>query len=184
MSIKSFNEYLTELSMGRVWSYFQDLTRTAGIISASRQGRTAKENADATMRLAGEVRSAGFGYVFADGHWIETKDDGSQVPVKETSLIIRGNQNDNGQLKGYLRKWLHAYDQEGAIYKPEGVTYVIVMTAYGPETRVGYFHPDRAGEMMTKLRGHGGRTFVFESAYTPMTWMQRVLHAAKKRNNS
>lgn len=181
MSIKGFNEYLTETTLSRVWSTFNDRAITSGIISASRAEHSAAENAARTMDLASKVRAAGYGYVFVDGQWVEMGPTGLAAPVKETSLVIRGSANDNGKLKGFLRKWMHEYDQEGIIFKPEGETYVIVMTEYGPETHIGSFHPNNAAATMTKLRGRGDRSFVFESAYTAMGYAGRLLHDAKKK---
>jgi hypothetical protein len=181
MSIKTFNEYLTETTLSRVWSTFNEPAIAAGIISASRQERSAAENAARTMDLASKVRSAGYGYVFVDGQWVEMSPTGLAVPVKETSLVIRGGPKDNGKLKGNLRKWMGEYDQEGVIFKPEGESYVIVMTNNGTETRIGSFHPDDAASMMTKLRGRGNRSFVFESAYTSMGYVGRLLHDAEKK---
>ncbi len=175
MSIKSFNQYLTETPLSRVWSTFTTPDIVAGIISASRGEKSAKENAARTMELASKVRSAGYGYVFVDGQWTEMGPNGLEHPVKETSLVINGGSKDNGRLKGFLRKWMGEYDQEGIIFKPEDATYVIVMTSNGTETRVGSFHPDVAASMMTKLRGRGDRSFVFESAYTAMGFAGRLL---------
>ncbi len=181
MSIKTFNEYLTETSLSRVWSTFNDPEIVAGIISASRKHLKPAENAARTMDLARAVYAAGYGYVYVDGAWVETTAAGDKVAVQETSLVIRGSAKDNGRLKGYLRKWMGEYDQEGVIFKPEGETYVIVMTEYGPETRIGRFHPDKVAEMMTKLRGRGNRSFVFEGAYTPMNWISRFLVELRKK---
>lgn len=185
MSIKSFTEYLTETSLSRIWSYFSDTTVPAGIISASRsEYRQTTTNEARTMALARDVRAAGFGYVFADGHWIEKDVHGAEVHVEETSLIISGSPNDNGKMKGCLRTWRDAYQQESVLFKPEGTTHVFALNHDGTETDIGVFHADRVADMMTKLRGRGGRTFVFESAFNAMTWIERVVHAAKTRARS
>jgi hypothetical protein len=175
MSLKTFNEYLTETSLSRVWDTFTNPDIVAGIMSASRQERSPRENAAATLELSWKVRAAGYGFVYVDGHWVEMGPTGLAKPVDETSIVIRGGAKDNGRLKGYLRKWMAEYDQEGVIFKPEGETYVILMTENGTETRIGRFHPDRAADMMTKLRGNGERSFVFESAYESMGFMGRLL---------
>ncbi len=180
MSIKTFNEYLTETSLSRVWSIFNTPENVAGIISASRKNLKPAVNAARTMDLARAVYAAGYGYVFADGKWVETE-NGERTPVQETSIIINGGAKDNGRLKGYLRKWMSEYDQEGVIFKPEGETYVIVMTEYGPETRIGRFHPDKVADMMTKLHGRGERSFVFESAWYSKNWFGRLVVDVQKR---
>ena len=177
-----FNEYDTETPLSRVWSTFTE-SGVAGIISASHQDRSAKENAAATMAMVSKVREAGYGYVFVDGQWGEMSSHGAAVPVRETSVVIRGSTNDNGRLKGLLRNWMNEYDQEGVIFKPEREGGVgVVITNDGTETRVESFHPEDAALWMTKLRGRGTRSFAFESAYTAMGFTGRLLHDRQKES--
>ena len=51
MNLKHFNEYVTETPLSRVWSTFSE-PGVAGIISATHQDRSAKENASATMAFS------------------------------------------------------------------------------------------------------------------------------------
>jgi hypothetical protein len=77
---------------------------------------------------------------------------------------------------------MNEYDQEGVIFKPEGETYVIVMTNKGTDSRIWSFRPEVAASMMAKLRGRGNRSFVFENAYTAMGWVGRLLTNHNKKS--
>ena len=85
MSIKTFNEFLQETSLSRQWYHFTDVKHEAGIMSAFRaQYRDRPEvQAARTLELAGKISSAGFGYVFADGHFVEEGPNGTKIPVEE-----------------------------------------------------------------------------------------------------
>jgi hypothetical protein len=169
--IKTFNEYLSETTLARVWQYFGTTTYPAAIMSASKGGLSAKMNADRTMALARLVRGAGFGYVFVDGKY-----DGES----ETSLVINGDAKDNGKLKGAMRHWRALFDQQSVLFKPEGSERALLLYA-DREEDLGTFHPDRLAKAMTQLRGRGDRTFVFESAYTPMGFFERIGYELWKR---
>jgi hypothetical protein len=179
MNIKSFSSYLTETTLSRQWETFATDDRVSAIISASRHERTPRENVAATRALAAQVRRLGYGFVYASGHYIEAGAVQS-VPVEETVLIISGpSGSDRGRLKGYLRQWCREIPQEAAVYKPEGSTHVYLVSADDADRDLGVFHPQRVSDFMTKLRGRGARTFVFESAYYQMTFFEAL--AAKVR---
>lgn len=184
--MKTFNEYLseylTESPLSRVWAHFTNTTYPAGILSAFRGNQPLQSNQQRTWQLATKVRQAGLGYTFVDGTWNERDAHGNAVPVKETSLVVIGNPDDNGRLKGLLRSWMREFDQDAVVYKPEDSDTVVLLSRDGSEseTPLGTFHANKAADIMTKLRGRTGGAFVFEGAYQPMTWIQRVLHKVRR----
>jgi hypothetical protein len=183
MSIKSFLDYLTETTLSRVWQYFATEKYPAGIMSAWRHGHSAQEQASATKRLANEIRAAGFGFVYADGRYVEAQPPRVPVQVEETALLIHGTPGDNGKLKGCLRKWRAEYDQDATIFKPEGSVRVLLLNRDGSETDIGTFHPNRTSDYMTALRGRSGGSFVFENAYAEMTFIERLAKRAREKSN-
>lgn len=182
MSIKTFNEFLQETSLSRQWYHFTDVKHEAGIMSAFRaQYRDRPEvQAARTLELAGKISSAGFGYVFADGHFVEEGPNGTKIPVEETSVIINGG--TDGKLKGFMRKWRSEYDQDSVIYKPDGSTHIFALSASG-ETDIGEFHPGHIGDNMTQLRGRSHGTFVFEQAWGTMNFFGHLLYDNLKRHH-
>jgi hypothetical protein len=176
--IQTFREYvaetyLTETSLARVWQHFGTPDAPAGIISAFTNTHSPKENYQRTQRLSGDVRAAGFGYVIALGHY----KDQQGVSIDETPLLIAGTAGDGGKLKGLLRKWRAAYDQESVLFKPEGSVHGFMVYA-DHEDDLGTFHPNRISEWMTTVRGRSGGTFVFEEfGYVQMTVTEAANHA-------
>lgn len=176
MGIKSFGTYLQETSLSRVWQQFGTVDIPAGIISAFKNGLGMQENHRRTYELSAKVRAAGFGYVFADGHY----KDKEGVTVEETPLVIVSHAGDNGKLKGFLRQWCDQYNQESVLYKPEGTLHAFYLFQDGHEEDLGVFHPNRVSEFMTRLIGRSGGTFVFEEyAQAQMTFFSADLEHRK-----
>jgi hypothetical protein len=170
MTFKTFHQYLNETTLSRVWSHAENPLIPIGLMSASRKGMPDAVKHQKTLDLAADVRNEGYGYFFVDGHYTE-----AGGPVEETSVFIVGAPQDNGRLKGLMRRWLHDYSQESVLFKPEGSNRGVLLTDAGTELDIGVMHPNRVGEMMTKLRGRGDRPFVFESAYESMSFFGRLL---------
>jgi hypothetical protein len=168
MSIARFHEYLTETSLSRVWMHFTEPSEESAVMSASKHEFSAQVNASRTLELASKIRAAGFGYIYVDGRYNGTE---------ETSIAIFGGKN--GKLKGYLRQWQKDYDQESILYKPDGTDHAFLLFNEREVVDVGVFHPNRAGEFMTALRGRPG-TFVFEQAYGSMGFFGRLLARATR----
>lgn len=169
MAIKGFRTFLKELSLTRVWQHTTDLTRPSGIISAFNANRTLEDNMARTARLASDIRSAGYGFSFIDGHYKYA--DGTAVA--ERSIFIVGNEKDNGKLKGLLKKWMTEYDQEAVLLKPENSNEAVLLTPGNGVKELGTFHPNRAGDFYSTMMNRPG-TFVFESAYEDKNWLERL----------
>lgn len=168
MSIQRFSEYLTETSLSRVWQHFTDPEQESGIISAWKDTLRPDENAKRTFELAAIIRKAGFGYTFVDGRY-----QGNE----ETSIVVVGGKD--GRLKGLLRQWRAQFDQHSVLYKPQNTDRVILIYA-DHEDEIGQFHPNRAGDFMTHLRGRPG-SFVFESAAVQDTFFTALGKSIQKK---
>ena len=103
--MKTFKTHLKETTLSRVFRHFQNKKIPVGIITAFRNEFTHNQNEQRNKVLAGNITNAGYGYVYVDGHWKE-KSNGGKVDVKEDSILIIGRENDNGKLKGLLKKWI------------------------------------------------------------------------------
>lgn len=170
MSIKGFHQYLAEMSLTRVWQHFTDPSTPSGILSASKGDKRPDENARRTLELAGKIRSAGYGYVYVDGRYIEP----GHGPVEETSIAVFGPPGDSGKLKGNMRQWRADYEQDSVLFKPEGTSHAYLLYADKKEEDIGTFHPNRVAQFMTALR-HTPGTFVFEAAYVTKNFFGRLL---------
>lgn len=172
-TIKRFVQYLTEMSLSRVWQTFGTSEYPAGIMSAWKSSLPEKENAARTKALANKMRAAGYGYIYVDGMY---------KGQAETSLAVRGTAHDNGKLKGLLRKWRADYDQESVLFKPEGSDHAVLVFS-DHEEDLGTFHPNHAADFMTALRGRPG-SFVFEAAYEPMNFFAKLAEWNRQRRQS
>jgi hypothetical protein len=125
------------------------------------------QNVRRNQDLASKIRAAGYGYFFVGGSYVMA--DGQKIV--EDSIFIPGKDNDNGNLKGLLKKWCRDYGQESALYKPEKTTEGFLLYPNGDMTSIGSFHPNIVSDFMTRLNGRPG-SFVFESAAVQMNWFE------------
>lgn len=170
--LNSFNKYVNETSLSRVYAHFKDDPPIA-IITAFRGDYSYKENVARNRKLAAEIKRAGYGYIFVDGHWVE--DQGNNASdTSEDSIFVIGNDDDNGKLKGFVRQWVKKYNQDAALFKDEKSTDVALMFKDGKIEAIGRFNPGRIAQAYTKLRGRTGGTFVFESASIEKNWISKV----------
>jgi hypothetical protein len=166
--VRTFTQYLKEISLSRVWQHATNERQPFGIMTAFQRGATFADNMTALIRLAYEVHSAGYGYTFLDGHY--TYSDTGE-PAEERSLFIVGS--DSGNLKGALKQWATTYGQESVLFKPTGESAAYLLYASGQMERLGEFHPNRLGAFYSKVRGRPG-SFVFEEAYVAKNWLERM----------
>ena len=169
-------QYLKEITLTRVFRHFQNKEIPIAIITAFRNERTYKDNKAKNIVLASKIKNFGYGYVYVDGYWVETdKETGEKIDVKEDSILIIGQKNDNGKMKGFLKKLIKEYNQEAAIFKNEGTSSIGLLDSFGnisiisnkfslKELEIGY----------TKLRGRGGRTFSFSEERESKNWIGRM----------
>jgi hypothetical protein len=166
--MKTFKTLINEASLGRVYSHTKD--RNIGMITAHRAENTAKENHDRNKELEDHIRKAGYGYIKVKGRYIENHGTPQAKHVDEHSFMVVGKKGDDkGELKSFLKKHGEKYNQDSILHKAHDET-----TAKLHGTReggfpgkdkshdVGTFHPNRAGEFHTAMKGNK-KTFAFES---------------------
>ena len=100
--------------------------------------------------------------------------------MKEVNKVVGKKGKDGGALKGFLKKHGEKYGQDSVLHKShdsdEAHLHGTKEGGYpgkGKKERVGTFHPNRAGEFHTAMKGK--RTFAFEevSFTTPVTFSSR-----------
>lgn len=170
-----------EASLGRTYQHINNKDIPVAMITAfvGDEFGNPKDSYDDNMKrnkmLAADIKNAKhFGFYYIKGGWIETR-HGKETFVDEDSIFIVGSKNDNGALKGYIRKWIKEYDQNAALYKPQGSDHLFIISEDGSETDIGTFSIGAAEEGYSKIRG---REFHFESEYAAdKNWISRLAKA-------
>lgn len=156
-------QQLNEIKLSRVLTHFKGDPPVA-LISAFRSERTLEDNTAANLELANAIRSAGFGYVWVDGAWIENADT-KPVHASEVTIMVIGKSGDDDSMLDTLSKMATKYNQDAFIYKASGSDVTKVLDRNLKElTAFKDIHLDKMAEMYTRIRygSHRGRTFVFE----------------------
>jgi len=160
-------------SLARVHQHVQG--RNIGIITAHRGGNASPEdrarNNDRNASLSKDISDAGYGYIHVRGRYIENHGTPHAKPVDEHSFMVIGKKgNDNGALKNFLIKHGQKYDQDSVLHKSHDSTHAHLhgtsarensFPGLGKSHDVGEFHPNRAGEFHSVMKGRG-KTFAFE----------------------
>jgi hypothetical protein len=112
----------------------------------------------------------GYGYVHVRGRTIENPGTSQAVPVDEPSFLVVGKEGaDGGHLLNSLKKLGQKYNQDSILHKAHDQKNAflhklkIVNPNEEPVADLGDWHPNRASEFMTMLKGN--RAFTFESVY-------------------
>lgn len=185
MSEKTFHQFMSEAaskSLSRIHQHAQG--RNIGMISAHRGENTAQENKTRSKELEGHIRKAGYGFVKVKGRYIENHGTPHARAVDEHSYLVIGKKgHDKGHLKGFLKKHGEKYGQDSVLHKAHDEEHAHLhgtreggFPGKGKAHNVGKFHPNRAGEFHTKMKGK--RTFAFEEVemlefVTPITFFSR-----------
>jgi hypothetical protein len=163
---------LDEASLSRLYQHTLD--RNIGIITAFRGRYPVSENKARNSKLQAEIRTAGFGFYRVDGHYIEGYGSEVSKDVKEQAFLVIGDKGDDeGRLKGFLRKAGARYNQDSVLYKSFDGKAVLIGTqgkdedgnpvefpGLGKEFSVGEFKPMKVSQFYSKMKG---KPFVFES---------------------
>jgi hypothetical protein len=163
---------LNETTLNRVRSHFNS-DRPVAILTAFRGSFTYNDNVKRNKQLAAELKRNGYGYVFVDGHWVE-KNGGNIDDSKEDSILAIGNENDSGKLKKLVIDQMKKYDQDAVLFKDTNSKDIVLLFQDGNVEKLGKFSPDKVAQAYTKLRGRGGRSFVFEELREDRTWLERL----------
>lgn len=165
-----FREYsLHESSLGRIYQHSQN--STIGTLTAFRGENTLATNRNRNKGLENAIRSSGFGFVKVTGHYVESPGTPEQRKVVEESFLVISAADDNGKLKGFLKKYGREYEQDSVLYKVPGKKAVLIGTksgvwpGLGVEFEIGDFKPNKIADIYSKMKG--GRTYVFEGVEAP-----------------
>jgi hypothetical protein len=177
-------EKLLETSLSRIYKFI-DEGRPFGMITAFRDGYTRKDNLSRNKEMESTLRKEGFGFSKLEGHYIENYGKKDAKDVKEVTFFVIGDKDDNGKLKGTLKKLGKKYDQDSIFYKggdtKEGVLIGTNTTGYPGMNKienVGTWKPNKVGEFYSKMKG---KNFVFESILQePQTWLGRWANSKKQ----
>ncbi len=177
--MKKFKTLYNESSLSRVHAHTQG--RNIGMITAHRGEFTASENKSRNKSLEKDIRKAGHGFIRVKGRYIENHGTPQARPVDEHSYLVVGKKGkDGGALKGFLKKHGEKYGQDSVLHKAHDSNDAHLhgtkeggYPGKGKKESVGTFHPNRAGEFHTAMRGH--RTFAFEEVNftSPVTFSSR-----------
>lgn len=186
---------LDEASLARLYQH--TIERNIGIITAFRGRYTKSENLSRNSVLQSEIRNAGFGYYRMEGHYIEGFGSEASKDVKEQSFLVIGSSGkDNGNLKGFLKKFGAKHNQDSILYKAFDSKNAVLIGTQGKdedgnavefpgnnkEVTAGEFKPMKVSQFYSKMRG---KPFVFESYSVQMTWMEayaKYLSLKKEQN--
>lgn len=164
--MKTYKEILVESSLSRIHQHTQD--RNIGMITAHRGENTPEQNKAANRELENNIKAAGHGYVKVKGRYLENHGTAQERPVDENSFLVIGKKgDDSGELKNFLLKHGEKHGQDSILHKghdePTAKLHGTKEGGWpgkGEEQDVGEFHPNRAGEFHTAMKGK--RTFAFE----------------------
>ena len=163
----TLKQLIQEASLSRVYTHTKG--RNIGMITAHRGEYTAEENKQRNSQLESDIRKHGLGFVKVKGRYIENHGTPNAKSVDEESYLVIGKHgHDNGHLKGFLQTHGEKYGQDSVLHKAHDEDDAkLIGTREGgypgheKEVSVGKWHPNRAGEFHTAMKG--GKTFAFES---------------------
>jgi len=171
---------LTEVKLSRVYNIFVSPLFAVGIISAFRQDPelTYEDNVRNNRGLASTLKSAGFGYAWVDGSWIENSGTDSEVHVSEVSILVTSDEHNQSRLFDELKAGAQKYNQDAFVFQSAGDKEPI--NIYNPAGEIlqsfSDVRLDTIGDVYTKLRSgsHSGRGFVFEKVRSPVGFAGRL----------
>lgn len=160
-------QQLDEAGLSRILSHIEK--RNIGFVTAFRGGCAVPvpiaQNRARNRELQKDIRQAGFGFLRVQGSWTENEGTPEECQVNEESLLVIGSDgDDNGNLKGFLKKAGAKYQQDAVIFKPWNTTTASLIFMSNPSKLepIGTFsmNPQNIGKMYSKFKGH---EFVFHS---------------------
>lgn len=162
---------LHESSLSRILQH--SAQRPIGMVTAFRGNLTLKDNLNRNKVLENNIRSAGFGFVKVQGHYIENPGTPEQTKVVENTFLIIGDPDNPEKLKGFLKKMGRTFSQDSVLFKPTGGKAILIGTSFAgswpgldKEVVVGDWRANTISQFYTKMRGVN-KTFTFESVSVP-----------------
>lgn len=159
--METYKQILKEASLSRVYKHVHDTEVPIAILSAFRDEYSREENHARNRVLAAEIKNAGYGYFYIEGHWDEqiTEDI---AHVKEDAIFVIGKKNDSGRLKSLIKNLIGKFDQDAAVFKNESTDETSLIFNDGSEEVLGSFSVGKAEAAYSELK-HGKGHFVFEA---------------------
>lgn len=166
---------IKESSLSRVLDHIHGEYPFA-IITAFRGNFSYKENILRNKILAAEIKTAGHGYFFIEGYWIENKGMEDEKKVSEDSIFVickSGLAPDIfvKQMLTFANQW----DQESIIIKTTPNKISCMDSSGNIISNISDFHPDSYGDEYSKLK-HSDRTFIFESISRPESSTEKYMN--------
>ena len=110
----SFKEFLEESSLARIKSKSDKGGMAA--LSASRAGKSAKENRVRAKQLDRDIRGKGLsGATKVTGSYVEKGDDGKEKKVKERSHVVTSGKMGKRKFKKAVKKLGKKYGQDSVL---------------------------------------------------------------------
>ena len=112
--MKSFKEFINESSLARIKSKSDKGGMAA--LSASRAGKSAKENRARAKQLDRDIRGKGLGGATkVTGSYVEKGDDGKEKKVKERSHVVTSGKMGKRKFKKAVKKLGKKYGQDSVL---------------------------------------------------------------------
>ena len=112
--MKTFKEFLDESSLSRIKSKSDKGGMAA--LSASRAGKSAKENRARAKQLDRDIRGKGLGGATkVTGSYVEKGDDGKERKVKERSHVVTSGKMGKRKFKKAVKKLGKKYGQDSVL---------------------------------------------------------------------
>ena len=110
----SFKEFLEESSLARIKSKSDKGGMAA--LSASRAGKSAKENRARAKQVDSDIRGKGLGGATkVTGSYVEKGDDGKEKKVKERSHVVTSGKMGKRKFKKAVKKLGKKYGQDSVL---------------------------------------------------------------------
>lgn len=117
--------------------------------------------------LAVEARRLGYCLQSIGGVWGDSE---FVADPREFDLVVRGDENDNGRLKGLMRKFLGEGTSTALIWKDEGQLDALLMFPDGSHEELGPLTMPMLGQVHARVRGRLGDTFTFDRKWCRRGW--------------
>ena len=117
--MKTFKEFMQESSLARIKSKSDKGGMAA--LSASRAGKSAKENRARAQQLDRDIRGRGLGGATkVTGSYVEKGDDGKEKRVKERSHVVTSGKMGKRKFKKAVKALGKKYGQDAVITQTKG----------------------------------------------------------------
>ena len=160
--MKTFKEFMQESSLSRIKSKSDKGGMAA--LSASRAGKSAKENRARAKQLDKDIRGRGLGGATkVTGSYVEKGDDGKEKKVKERSHVVSSGKMGKRKFKKAVKKLGKKYGQDSVLIqtKKSGTLSATRKGGLGKSKRIGVgkFKPQgKNPEGQSQIKG---KTFTY-----------------------